>query len=101
MKAQRGSRDIALPFLWVVNAMPQLLYSQERGRVGPTAGLDGCRKSRPHENRSPDLPAHSELLYRLCYPGPHTAITVAIHMYMSQGYDVAYMSYFFTYQKNN
>jgi hypothetical protein len=21
--------------------------------------------------RSPDLPAHSELLYRLCYPSPH------------------------------
>ena len=38
-----------------VNAMPQPLYSWGRpdthcigGWVGPRAGLDGCRKSRPH-----------------------------------------------------
>jgi len=39
---------------WVVHAMPQLLYPQERpgthhigGGVGPRAGLDRCRKSSP------------------------------------------------------
>ena len=39
---------------WVVNATPQPLYPRERpgthcmeGWVGPTAGLDGCGKSRP------------------------------------------------------
>jgi len=39
--------------------------------VGPRAGLDGCGKSRPPTGiRSPDLPARSESLYRLRYPGP-------------------------------
>jgi hypothetical protein len=36
--------------------------------VGPRAGLDRCRKSRPSGIRSPDRPAHSKLLYRLRYP---------------------------------
>jgi len=39
------------------------------GWVGPRAGLDRCRKSRPYRDRSPDLPACSESLYRLHYPG--------------------------------
>ena len=40
---------------WMVNATPWLLYSQERHGthciqvwVGPSAGLDGCKKSCPH-----------------------------------------------------
>jgi hypothetical protein len=37
--------------------------------VGPGAGLDRCGKSRPIGIRSPDLPARSESLYRLRYPG--------------------------------
>jgi hypothetical protein len=37
--------------------------------VGPGAGLDRCGKSRPTGIRSPDLPARSESLYRLSYPG--------------------------------
>jgi hypothetical protein len=37
--------------------------------MGPGAGLDRCRKSRPTGIRSPDLPARSESLYRLYYPG--------------------------------
>jgi hypothetical protein len=36
---------------------------------GPGAVLDGCGKSCPTRIRSPDLPAHSESLYRLRYPG--------------------------------
>jgi hypothetical protein len=39
------------------------------GWVGPGAGLDRCGKSRPTGIRSPDLPARSESLYRLRYPG--------------------------------
>jgi hypothetical protein len=59
-KAQRGSRGIPLLFSlgtgWglVVNATPRPLYPRESpgthctgGWVGPRAGLDGCRKSRP------------------------------------------------------
>jgi hypothetical protein len=56
---------------------PGRLYPQERpgthctgGWVGPAAGLDKCRKSRPTEIRSPNLPARSEWLYRLSYPAP-------------------------------
>ena len=62
---------------WVVNATPRPLYPRERrgtpctgGWVGPRAGLDGCRKSRPTGVRSPDRAACSESLYRLSYPGP-------------------------------
>ena len=39
MKAQRGSRDVALSFFlsprwgWVVNATPRLLYPRERNLV--------------------------------------------------------------------
>jgi hypothetical protein len=55
---------------------PGRLYPRERpgthctgGWVGPGAGLDRCRKSRSTGIRSPDLPARSESLYRLRYPG--------------------------------
>ena len=37
--------------------------------MGPGAGLDRCGKSRLTGIRSPDLPARSESLYRLSYPG--------------------------------
>jgi hypothetical protein len=37
--------------------------------VDPGAGLDRCGKSRTTGIRSPDLPARSESLYRLSYPG--------------------------------
>jgi hypothetical protein len=37
--------------------------------VGPGAGLDRCGKSCPTRIRSPDLPALSDSLYRLRYPG--------------------------------
>jgi hypothetical protein len=60
----------------VVSITPRLLLPQERpgthctgGWVGPGAGLDRCGKSPPTGIRSPDLPARSELLYRLRYPG--------------------------------
>jgi len=64
---------------WVVNATPRPLYRRERPgthRIGcwvdPTAGLDGCGKSRPPPTgiRSPDHPVRSESLYRLRYSGP-------------------------------
>jgi len=37
--------------------------------VGPRTGPNKCGKSRPAGVRSSDRPAHSELLYRLRYPG--------------------------------
>ena len=37
--------------------------------MGLRAGLDKCGKSRPTGIQSPDLPARSESLYRLRYPG--------------------------------
>jgi hypothetical protein len=43
--------------------------------VGAGTGLDRCGKSRPTGIRSPDLPARSESLYRLRYPGSDVAIT--------------------------
>jgi hypothetical protein len=81
-RAQRGSRGIALLILdlgarrvWVVSTTPRPLYPQEipgthctGGWVGPRAGLDVCEKSCPTGIRSPDHPARSQSLYRLCYP---------------------------------
>ena len=59
---------------WAVNATPRPLYPRESpgthcigGWVGLRGGLDGCRISRPHWDSIPDLPAHSESLYRLSY----------------------------------
>ena len=47
---------------WVVNATPWPLYPQERpsthctrGWVGPRPGLDGCRKTRHHQDSIPGL----------------------------------------------
>jgi len=65
---------------WVVSATPRPLYPWERpgthcigAWMGPSAGLDGCGKSRPPSGiRLPDRPARSESLYRLGYPGPST-----------------------------
>jgi hypothetical protein len=60
---------------------PARLYPRERpgtsctgGWVGPGAGLNRCGKSRPTGIRSPDLPARSESLYRLSYPGSLCAV---------------------------
>jgi hypothetical protein len=46
--------------------------------VDPGASLDRCRKSRPTGTRSPDLPARSESLYRLRYPGSIYIIDIYI-----------------------
>ena len=68
--SHRGSRGIALPFHdhgtrrgWGVSAMPHApaaLYPRKRpgthctgGWVGPRAGLDRCRKSRPDRDSIP------------------------------------------------
>jgi hypothetical protein len=60
---------------------PGRLYPRERpgthctgGWVGPGAGLDRSGKSRPTGIRSPDLPASSESLYRLRYPGSTSSL---------------------------
>jgi hypothetical protein len=77
-------RGIALLFLdlgtsrgWMFSTTSQLLHPQKRpsthrtGRwVGPRAILDVCEKFNPTGIWSPDHPAHSQLLYRLNYPGP-------------------------------
>ena len=45
--------------------------------MGPRAGLDGCRKSRPPTGfRSPDRRVRSESLYRLSYLGPSQMVTL-------------------------
>ena len=61
----------------MINAMPRLLYPQERpgihcigGWVGPRAGLVSAEKLARTRIRSPDRPAGSESLYRLSIPGP-------------------------------
>ena len=76
MKAQMGSRDVALYSLFnldaswgrMVEAMPRPVCPQERpgahytgGWVGPRAGLDGCGKSRfpPAFHRRTVLPVSS------------------------------------------
>ena len=41
--------------------------------------MDGCRKFRPTEIRSPDRPALSESLYRLHYPGTPQLL---VHLYI-------------------
>jgi hypothetical protein len=60
----------------VVSITPRPALPQERpvthcigGWVGPGVSLDRCGKTRPTGIRSPDLPARSESLYRLSYPG--------------------------------
>jgi hypothetical protein len=91
-KAQKGVRGITLHSLdlgarrgWVVSTTPRPLYPRERpgnhctgGWMGPRAGLDLCKKSRPYRYfffRSLDRPARSQSLYRLGYPGPRMANT--------------------------
>ena len=61
---------------WVVNPKPQPLYPQERsgtqcigGWVGPSASLDGCGKSRHHQESI--LGPFSGSVYRLSYPGQY------------------------------
>jgi len=62
----------------VVNAMPWPLHPWERsstqcigGWVGPRAVWKGAEDLAPTGIPSPDHPARSRLLYRLCYPDPH------------------------------
>jgi hypothetical protein len=56
---------------WVHKATPRPLYP---GRLGVRAGLDLCRKSRPHGIRSLDCSTRSVLLYQLRYPSPRFRI---------------------------
>ena len=82
--ARRGSRGVALPFHdhgtsrgWGVSVTPHPLFSPPGKtryplyrRLGGSQGRSGqVRKiSSPTGIRSLDLPAHSQSLYRLCYP---------------------------------
>jgi hypothetical protein len=52
--------------------------------VGPGARLDRCRKSGPTGIRSPDLPARSESLYRLRYPG--SLYQQVVQLIVNEGY---------------
>jgi hypothetical protein len=54
--------------------------------VCPRAGLDGCGKSRPTGNRSPDLSARSESLYWLHCPGPRL---MTLHVITGARYTVS------------
>jgi hypothetical protein len=64
---------------WVVNAQPRPLYPRGRDAVqllseagrSPEPGWTGTKKLfPPPPHPTPDIPARSELLYRLSYPGP-------------------------------
>ena len=89
MKARRGSRAIAIVFLYprhqmgrVANATPRQLYSRERGPlpVLREAGLapgpvwTGAEKLVLAWIRSPERLARSKSLYRLSYPDPRKRI---------------------------
>jgi hypothetical protein len=70
---------------WAVNATPRSLYSRERpgtrcigGWLGPIVSLDGCGKSRPHRDSSPEPSNPSELAIQLSYPGPKLYSTLVI-----------------------
>ena len=80
--AYRGSRGIALLFLdhetrrgWWVSVTPRPLFIPGKDPVpivqeagwAPRAGLDRCRKSRPHRDSIPGLSSRSQPLYRLRY----------------------------------
>jgi len=60
---------------WMIKATSQLLYLWKRDPLQKT-GLSPERVRTGTENFAPtrikslDCPAHSKLLYRLCYPGP-------------------------------
>ena len=67
---------------WVVNATPQPLYPRERPVTNvqgagwaPGPVWTGAENLASTWIRSPDRPARSESLYRLCYPGPSFAPT--------------------------
>jgi hypothetical protein len=75
--AHTGSRGVALPFHdhgtrrgWGVSIMPQPLFTPGNNRyLGGLQGLvwTGVESLAPPWVRSPDHPAHSQLLYRLRY----------------------------------
>ena len=80
--AHRRNRGIALLFLdhgtrrgWRVSVMPQLLFTPRKDPVpivqeaGWAPGLvwTGAENLAPTGIRSPDRPAHSQSLFRLCY----------------------------------
>ena len=82
--AHRGSRGIALPFLdhgtrrgWGVSITPRPLFTRRKDPVpivqeaGWTSGLvwTGAENLAPIKIRSPNRPARSQSLYRLCYSG--------------------------------
>jgi hypothetical protein len=55
---------------WVVNTTPRPLYPRQipgthciGGGVGARAGLDACRKSRPHRDSIPGLLKLAEYIY--------------------------------------
>ena len=84
--AQRGSRGIALLFL-DHGFTPQLLFTPRKDLVpivqeagwAPGTVWTGAENLAPFRIRSPDRPACSQSLYRLCYPAhrhqliPHMA----------------------------
>jgi hypothetical protein len=57
--------------------------------VGPGAGVGRCGKSRPTRIRSPDLPARSESLYRLRYPGSPSSVGIGV-ISRGKGQDVIF-----------
>jgi hypothetical protein len=61
-------------------------------RLGPRAGLDGCRKS-PHTwIRSLNRPARSQSVYRLCYPD--SLLTSIYSFHCGVNYYLLYILYY-------
>ena len=46
--------------------------------MGPRAGLDGRKKSRPHRDSISDRPARSSVVIPTELPGPHMYITTLL-----------------------
>jgi hypothetical protein len=68
-------------------ARPGRTLPRERAGIGgwvdPRAGLERCRKSRPHRYSIPDRPARSQSLYWLSYPA---------HSVSSSGWKISYFN---------
>jgi hypothetical protein len=73
-KKQNSFLNLGPWLVWVVNATPRPLYppvpilQEAEWALGPV--WTGAENFTPTGIRSPDLPARSQSLYRLSYPGP-------------------------------
>jgi hypothetical protein len=104
--AHKGSRGTALLFHdhdtrrgWGFSVTPRSLFASRArhgthctgGWVGPTTGLDRCKKSRPIRIWSPDRPARSQSLCRLGYPAHYLHLLDTKLLYLSYVFDTFFL----------